>query len=76
MIEQRPLVTDEGELIRITVSVGVAQAQAPYEKKELISQADQALYKAKETGRNKVVHYKTANFEHESTESPHVQTLL
>jgi diguanylate cyclase (GGDEF)-like protein len=58
MIEQRPLLTDEGDTIRATVSVGVATARAPYEKKELISEADQALYRAKETGRNKVVLFK------------------
>ncbi len=76
MIEQRPFMTEDGEAIRITVSVGVAQAHAPYDKKELISQADQALYRAKETGRNKVVLYKSVNFEPESTRSEHVQTLL
>lgn len=54
MIEQRPHVTDDNETIRVTVSMGVAQARAPYEKMELISRADQALYRAKEDGRNRV----------------------
>ncbi len=76
MIEQRPFMTEDGETIRITVSVGVAQSLAPYDKKDLISQADQALYRAKETGRNKVVLYKSVNFEHESSPADHVQTLL
>ncbi len=58
MIEQRPYVTDDGDAIKATVSLGVAQARAPYEKKELITQADQALYRAKETGRNRVLLYK------------------
>ncbi len=75
MIEQRPFMTEEGETIRITVSVGVAQAQAPYDKKELISQADQALYRAKETGRNKVVLYKSAQIDHEPESAEHAQTL-
>ena len=77
MIEARPFMTEEAETIRITISVGVAQARAPYDKKELISQADQALYRAKETGRNKVVLYKAMNFEPEPIASPEpTQTLL
>jgi diguanylate cyclase (GGDEF)-like protein len=76
MIEQRPLVTEDGESIRVTISVGVAQARAPYDKKDLISQADQALYRAKETGRNKVLVYKSMNFEHETTVAAPTQTLL
>jgi len=75
MIEQRPFLTEEGETIRVTVSVGLAQAKAPYEKKDLISQADQALYRAKESGRNRVVIYKTANFEAEQKPAP-TQTYL
>ena len=58
MIEQRPYMTEEGDAIKVTISVGVAQARAPYEKKDIISQADQALYRAKETGRNKVLLFK------------------
>jgi diguanylate cyclase (GGDEF)-like protein len=58
MVEQRPYVTEEGDAIKMTVSVGVAQARAPYDKKETISQADQALYRAKETGRNRIVLFK------------------
>jgi diguanylate cyclase (GGDEF)-like protein len=75
MIEQRPFVSEEGEAVRITVSVGVAQAFAPYNKKELITQADQALYRAKETGRNKVVLYKSAPLEREKSAAQHIQTL-
>lgn len=75
MVEQRPFLTEHGETIRATISVGVAQARAPYEKKELISQADQALYRAKESGRNRVVCYKAAAFEVEAKQAP-TQTLL
>ena len=76
MIEQRPFLTEEGDTIRVTISVGVAQARAPYEKKDLISQADQALYRAKETGRNKVVLYKSGSFEPETKSPEATQTLL
>lgn len=58
MIEQRPYMTEEGDAIKVTISVGVAEARAPYEKKDLISHADQALYRAKETGRNRVLLFK------------------
>jgi len=76
MIEQRPFMTEEGQTIRVTVSVGVAQAKAPYEKKDVISQADKALYRAKETGRNRVVSYKSMEFEAETKEPSPTQTLL
>jgi diguanylate cyclase (GGDEF)-like protein len=57
-MEQRPYVSEEGQVIKATISAGVAGAQAPYDKKELISRADQALYKAKHTGRNRVMLFK------------------
>ena len=59
MVEQRPLLLDEGDGIKVTISIGVAQAHAPYDKKEIISQADQALYAAKEGGRNRVILFKS-----------------
>jgi diguanylate cyclase (GGDEF)-like protein len=55
LVEQRPYQTEDGESIKITVSIGVASARAPYDKKEFISRADQALYRAKGTGRNRVM---------------------
>ena len=63
IVEQKPYVTEEGDVIKVTISVGVASAHAPYDRKELISEADQALYRAKETGRNKVVLFKPAHIE-------------
>lgn len=49
----------EGKLsIPITVSIGVADSvKAGYDFKGLVAAADAALYKAKDTGRNKVVRY-------------------
>jgi diguanylate cyclase (GGDEF)-like protein len=37
-----------------TVSVGVATARQPISLSELMSQADAALYRAKQSGRNRV----------------------
>jgi diguanylate cyclase (GGDEF)-like protein len=66
IVEQRPYVTDDGEVIKVTISIGVAGAHAPFEKKDLISQADQALYQAKEHGRNRVVLFKSPVTEQQS----------
>lgn len=56
-IEETPL-----EDIPVTVSIGFAEAtlgqQVPQDYDHLIQNADQALYQAKETGRNKVVEYR------------------
>jgi diguanylate cyclase (GGDEF)-like protein len=62
-VEQRPFVSDEDEVIKATISVGVAMAHLPFDKKDLIGQADQALYRAKETGRNRVVLSKSSSAE-------------
>src|SRR5258708_9054254 len=53
IVEQRPFVAEEGDVIKVTISVGVAEAHTPYYKKEQISHADQALYRAQKTGRHK-----------------------
>jgi two-component system cell cycle response regulator len=51
---------DGADDIRITVSIGVVSAHpadGEIKKQTLISYADKALYQAKHTGRNRVVHY-------------------
>ncbi len=47
-----------GELLDVTVSVGIATVQADQqiERNALVALADAALYTAKRTGRNKVIH--------------------
>lgn len=48
--------TPHGQLgITVTVSIGVAPLQAELEAARSIAEADQALYRAKEAGRNRVV---------------------
>jgi len=44
----------EGELVPIRVSVGVTQARSSDTSARLFHRADQALYRAKEGGRNQV----------------------
>jgi diguanylate cyclase (GGDEF)-like protein/PAS domain S-box-containing protein len=49
-----PVQTEAGPL-RITVSIGVAEARATDSLKQLIERADKALYDAKRSGRNQVM---------------------
>ncbi|NHN31222.1 GGDEF domain-containing protein [Paenibacillus agricola] len=46
----------EAETI-VTVSVGLSHYRTPLKTEELIKQADEAMYKAKTTGKNKVIAY-------------------
>jgi diguanylate cyclase (GGDEF)-like protein len=53
-IEAHPFVLDDVSL-RVTISIGIATAPADGKSiKELVGEADRALYLAKETGRNRV----------------------
>ena len=46
----------DAESDRVTVSVGVASAEPPaFDETALVRQADEALYRAKSAGRNRVV---------------------
>ena len=47
--------------LEVTISAGVASSENGLSLEELIKRADQALYKAKESGRNKVVTYSAIN---------------
>jgi diguanylate cyclase (GGDEF)-like protein len=46
--------TDGAELPAITVSIGIGQVGSKKDASEVIEEADKALYKAKENGRNRV----------------------
>lgn len=45
---------DLGDLGRVTISIGVAEWQKGDTRKRLVARADQAMYRAKEGGRNRV----------------------
>lgn len=45
---------DFGLGISVTVSIGVATIENGQNKEELIAQGDNALYRAKESGRNRI----------------------
>lgn len=45
----------EGEMLRVTVSVGIAELRSGESQEELVERADQALYRAKSNGRDRCV---------------------
>ncbi|MFT9015056.1 MAG: GGDEF domain-containing protein [Acetobacter sp.] len=54
-MENKPLLLSSGETIGVTLSGGLTFFDGKTNVKVLISQADQALYKAKRQGRNRIV---------------------
>ncbi|MBN2557616.1 MAG: diguanylate cyclase [Clostridia bacterium] len=47
-------ISHDGRQIPVTLSIGIAYCDKKYEYEETIKRADEALYRAKETGRNRV----------------------
>jgi diguanylate cyclase (GGDEF)-like protein/PAS domain S-box-containing protein len=56
-VEQKTTELESGEKVRITISVGIASLESNTSIKELVRQADDALYRAKDNGRNRVEIY-------------------
>jgi len=54
-LQDLPITVDSGETLRCTISIGVAQHLPGQTLNELISLADQMLYRAKQSGRNRVM---------------------
>lgn len=54
-IRQKVEQIDLGELGQVTISIGVAQYRPGDNRKQLVARADQAMYQAKDDGRNRVV---------------------
>lgn len=54
-IRQKVEEIDLGELGQVTISIGVAQYRPGDNRKQLVARADQAMYQAKDDGRNRVV---------------------
>ncbi|WP_269475391.1 GGDEF domain-containing protein [Aerococcus urinaeequi] len=57
-IAKMPLFSEEGEPLKITVSIGVAHRKPHEDMKISLLRADQALYQAKHLGKNQTVNAK------------------
>ena len=54
-VEEKKITTLDGDHIKVTISLGIAEMNGDIRgPQQLIARADEALYKAKESGRNKV----------------------
>jgi diguanylate cyclase (GGDEF)-like protein len=71
--------TRSGQTVNVTTSIGVSTF-SPFGMSsidQILSQADQALYKAKDAGRNRVIHYDClVSTEHASHESTHANATM
>ena len=58
-VEEVDVPTEDGEITKLTVSIGINSVipDANTSSADFMNQADQALYKAKEQGRNRSIQY-------------------
>ncbi|MBT3314485.1 MAG: diguanylate cyclase, partial [Anaerolineae bacterium] len=65
LIANKPIATSGEINISVTISIGIANwvAKSPVDTNTLLDQADQALYHAKETGRNQTIIWKDLNLQ-------------
>lgn len=54
-IEKMKIALPSGQMLNITISIGVTERKDSDSVQSIIDRADQALYKAKEGGRNKII---------------------
>lgn len=60
LVQAIHLLTQDGQSVRLTTSIGAAELrEGEHDLPELMAQADQALYKAKNSGRNRVECYES-----------------
>lgn len=53
-VEQRGITLADGKVIHVTISIGMAELRAKGTIDGILRRVDSALYKAKESGRNRV----------------------
>ncbi|HPI75920.1 MAG TPA: diguanylate cyclase, partial [bacterium] len=54
-VEKQPFTSVDGEPLNITVSLGLGAFPPAEDAESIVKAADEALYRAKESGRNRVV---------------------